>query len=166
MAARFIGALRTYAVSGLTGKVQMIDLRERIEMALLLYYHRYKESVEIVRDYEAVPLVSCVPDRLDRFGSNILNNAFHAMNYKGRLGIALKREGSRIRISLQRHGSGNPASIRERLFVPFSSTKDEGEGRGLGLYIVKKILDEHRGDIELETGPGGTKVSVLVPIVL
>ena len=61
-------------------------------------------------------------------------------------------------------GCGIPEEIRERIFESFFTTKPAGEGSGLGLDIVQKIIDKHQGKIELESRPGKTTFSILLPI--
>ena len=80
------------------------------------------------------------------------------------LGIDIFREEDDAVVSITDSGKGIPDEIRERIFEPFFTTKGMGEGSGLGLDIVRKIIDRHQGEIEVDSQPGKTVFSVLVPI--
>ncbi|RKZ78647.1 MAG: hypothetical protein DRR16_27270 [Candidatus Parabeggiatoa sp. nov. 3] len=67
-------------------------------------------------------------------------------------------------ISMTDSGQGIPDDIKSRIFEPFFTTKIAGEGSGLGLDIVKKVIDKHHGRIEIDSQPGRTTFTVLLPI--
>jgi len=162
-AAKFIKALRTFTVRSDSETAVMVNLRDRIEMMLTLHHARLEQGIEVVREYEEVPAVSCNPERFDQVWSNLINNALHAMNRGGRLTIRITHKAGMNRVTFSDTGHGIPPEIRDRLFRPFVTTKREGEGTGLGLYIVKKIAEENGGSVEYETGPEGTSFTVVVP---
>jgi signal transduction histidine kinase len=86
------------------------------------------------------------------------------MNNKGRLEIAVIEQNNHIVVQITDSGCGIPPEIKARIFDPFFTTKPAGEGSGLGLDIVKKIIDKHQGKIEVESQPGQTMFSVWLPV--
>jgi signal transduction histidine kinase len=86
------------------------------------------------------------------------------MSNRGRLEISVFEENRQIVVQVTDSGSGIPPEIKERIFGPFFTTKPAGEGSGLGLDIVRKIVDKHQGKIEVNSQPGRTTFSVLLPI--
>ena len=86
------------------------------------------------------------------------------MNYQGTLTLAIHRIGNEAVVSVQDTGCGIPEAIRGKIFDAFFTTKPMGEGSGLGLDIVKKIIDKHQGHIEVQSEVGvGTTFFVYLP---
>jgi signal transduction histidine kinase len=87
------------------------------------------------------------------------------MNNRGVLTISVKNHGPQVKVSIKDTGAGIPEEIRERIFEPFFTTKKSGEGTGIGLDIVQKIIEKHQAKIELESQTGvGTTFTVLLPV--
>ena len=87
------------------------------------------------------------------------------MDHKGTLTVGLRREGDDVAVSIGDTGCGIPEEIRSRIFDAFFTTKPAGEGTGLGLDIVRKIIDKHQGRIEVDSEVGrGTTFTVRLPI--
>ncbi len=163
-ASKVVVALKTYAHQDSTGNKIAADLVEGIETALMLCHSQLKHGVEIIRNYAQVPLITCFPDELNQIWTNLIQNALHAMNYRGTLTIVVAQWEQSIVVSITDTGKGIPIDLQSRIFEPFFTTKPMGEGSGLGLSIVKKILDNHSGHITVESIPGNTTFSVVLPI--
>ena len=89
------------------------------------------------------------------------------MDYKGKLTVRLEQAGDYQRVVIKDSGHGIPEDIRDKIFTPFFTTKKAGEGSGLGLDIVKKIVDKHHGRIEVDSTVGkGTAFAVYLPAVV
>ncbi len=159
-ASKVITALKLYAHKDTSGEMVAHDVIKDIELVLTLYYNQIKYGVEIFRNYEEVPPVICYPDKLHQVWVNIINNALQAMDYKGRLIIRVSKDQDKVLVSITDNGPGIPEHIRHRIFEPFFTTKKLGEGTGLGLDIVKRILEEINGSIEFESKPGETTFKV------
>jgi signal transduction histidine kinase len=86
------------------------------------------------------------------------------MHYQGTLTIRVFREKAAVVAAITDTGEGIPPDAQPRIFEPFFTTKPAGEGSGLGLDIVKKIIDKHQGDITFISQPGNTTFSVRLPI--
>jgi two-component system NtrC family sensor kinase len=163
-ASKVVFALRTYSRYDNSGVMTRADITEGIETVLTLYYNQLKHGIEVIRHYEALEPVLCYPDELSQVWTNLLHNALQAMEYKGTLTITVRKQDEQAVISITDTGSGIPDEIKEKIFDPFFTTKAAGEGSGLGLDIVRKIIEKHQGQISFESEPGKTTFHVVLPI--
>lgn len=161
---KIVYALKAFSRFEVAGEMVLADLREGIETVLTIYQGQIKQSVDLVRQYQEVPMVMCYQDELNQVWTNLIHNALQAMQYKGKLTIGTQLRGEEVCISVQDSGCGIPDAVRERIFDAFFTTKATGEGTGLGLDIVKKIVAKHHGRIEVESAVGvGTTFYVYLP---
>ena len=163
-AAKIVFALKNYARYDTQGEKVEANLIDGIETILTLYQNSLKRGVELVRNYEDIPSIFCYPDELNQVWTNLIHNALQAMENKGSLIIDLKPKDRNIQVSITDSGKGIPPEIMSKIFQPFFTTKPPGEGSGLGLDIVRKIIDKHQGNIEVESKPGQTTFTVSLPI--
>jgi signal transduction histidine kinase len=101
---------------------------------------------------------------LNQIWGNLIDNALDAVPNGGRVEVEAKREGERVVVSVIDNGPGIPAAIRESIFDPFFTTKPMGQGTGLGLDIVRRLVRHNGGTIEVESRPGRTEFRVGLPI--
>ncbi len=146
---RMIYAMRTYSFKG-GGEMSETNIKETIDTALILYNNRLKKGVETIKHYDDQPVfVSCYPDEITQVWVNLIHNALDAMDSKGQLSIDIKNNnGSMIQVSISDTGTGISEEDKQQIFDPFFTTKRKGEGTGLGLDIVKRIVDKHEGQID------------------
>jgi C4-dicarboxylate-specific signal transduction histidine kinase len=164
-AAKIVFALKSYSHYEQSGSKAIANITDGIETVLTLYHYQIKHGVEVVRNYgNDLPSVLCYPDELNQVWTNLLHNALQAMGNKGVLKIDVKPEDNAISVSITDSGQGIPPEIMPRIFEPFFTTKPPGEGSGLGLDIVHKIIEKHQGKMQVESVPGQTKFTVLLPI--
>lgn len=163
-ASKVVFALKTYAHYNHEGKMMAVNLTEGIETILTLYNNQLKPGVEVIRNYAELAPILCYPDELNQVWTNLIHNALQAMDYRGTLTINLTQIDQMVKISITDSGKGIPEEIISRIFEPFFTTKNAGEGSGLGLDIVKKIVEKHYGKIEVQSKPGQTTFSVFLPI--
>ena len=164
-ATKVVFALKKYSHRDAMGEKVSTDITDSIETVLTLYQNQLKQGVEIVRNYGRLPLVQCYQDEISQVWTNLVQNAIQAMKQEGILTITTKQEGNYISISFKDNGPGVEPDIREKIFEPFFTTKKQGEGSGLGLDIVKKIIEKHNGSIELENTLGeGANFIIKLPI--
>lgn len=139
-------------------------------------YKNFNISIRETYD-ESLPPVKVIPQDFSRAVLNIMNNACYAvysqskvapLDYQPTIRIDLRRDGDRMRLTIEDNGTGVPEEIRESVFNAFFTTKPAGEGTGLGLSITKTIIEEkHNGTIRLETKEGEyTRFTFLIPLII
>ena len=162
--AKIVFALKSFAHFGESGEMVEADLREGLETVLTIYHNQIKQGTELVREYADIAPIRCLPDQLNQVWTNLVHNALQAMNYRGKLTIRLRRDGDEAVVSVIDTGCGIPDDIRDRIFDPFFTTKPPGEGSGLGLDIVNKIVALHAGRVVVESTVGvGTAFHIHLP---
>lgn len=164
---RIVKALKYYSHLGQASYAEC-DLHEGLENTLVIMQNQIKHGVEIERVYGSIPPVRCNIDELNQVWTNLITNAIHAMKKidHPKLTISSRRVGEDyVLISFEDNGSGIPTEIKDKIWDPFFTTKDQGEGTGLGLGIVKGIIEKHKGRIEVESAPGRTLFMVYLPLV-
>jgi signal transduction histidine kinase len=162
---KIVFALKSYSRSDASGEMRQADVREGIDTVLTIYHNQIKQGTELVRQFETILPILCLPDELNQVWTNLIHNALQAMKNQGTLTVSVLQQGSEVVVSVADTGCGIPEAIRSRIFDPFFTTKPTGEGSGLGLDIVKKIVEKHQGRIEVQSEVGvGTTFSVYLPI--
>ncbi len=117
-------------------------------------------ALEVVRDVEeALPPVLADARQLRQALLNVAQNAVQAMPDGGRLTVRARQDEGAIRIEVADTGPGVPPELREKIFEPFFSTR--ATGTGLGLAVVRRVLQDHRGTAVVEEAPGGGTALVL-----
>lgn len=163
-AAKVVFALKNYARYDHSGEKVRSQITEGIETVLTLYNNQLKHGIEVTRNYESnLPTLLCYPDELNQVWTNLIHNAIQAMDYKGHLIINVTHEGNSLLVRITDNGKGISTEIMPRIFDPFFTTKPPGEGSGLGLDIVQKIIQKHEGKIYVESIPGQTTFTVNLP---
>ncbi|MCC3413606.1 MULTISPECIES: response regulator [unclassified Microcoleus] len=166
-AAKVVFALKNYARYDVHGDKLEVNITDGIETVLTLYQNQLKQGVEIVRNYQAqLPPVLCYPDELNQVWTNLIHNALQAMDNQGTLTIDAWEQDTNFAVKITDSGAGISPEILPKIFEPFFTTKPAGEGSGLGLDIVKKIIKKHQGTIDVESVPGQTAFTVSLPINL
>ena len=131
-----------------------MDLHEEIDRTLALMEPRFKNAIQVVRDYGDLPRVRCYPGQLNQVFLNLLMNACDAIDGKGVIRIETRRSEDGVTPRVPRHGPGIPPEIQSRIFDPFFTTKPVGVGTGLGLSLSHGIIERHGGRIRVESEPG------------
>jgi PAS domain S-box-containing protein len=151
-------------------QLSTLDLREELVNSLdFVQYHLRSHKVEIVLDFSIdLPTVQADQQQLRQVFLNLITNACDAMPQGGTLTIR-SRAGvmpghPAVVVEFADTGFGIQTGDLPKLWEPFFTTKPEGKGTGLGLAICRRTVEEHRGTIEIETGPGqGTTVRITLP---
>ena len=151
-----------------------VNVHEGIESTLMILQHRLKptpdsSAVQIVRDYDELPNVSCYPGQLNQVFMNILANALDALESVAEAAITIRTQRlgkDWVEIAIADNGSGIPKSVSSRIFDPFFTTKPVGKGTGMGLSISYKIIVEgHSGKLTcLSNAEQGTEFLIQIPI--
>jgi signal transduction histidine kinase len=148
------------------GVQQTIDVHDEIEDTLRLFAYKLKHGVEIRRNYDrTIPRFVAYGSELNQVWTNLIDNAIDAMADKGVLEIATEFHCDHVQIHFTDSGAGIPAEVRSRIFEPFFTTKPVGKGSGLGLEMVRRIVENrHRGSLTVESQPGRTRFTVCLPV--
>jgi len=145
--------------------VQNVDIVKSLETTLTILNHKLKRGVEVERDYQPVPLlVDSFGSELNQVWTNIIDNAIDAMHGKGKLRVRTYEDDTCVVVEIADSGPGIPADVQARIFEPFFTTKGVGEGTGLGLDTVQRIVKKHRGSIQVNSKPGETRFQLLLPL--
>ncbi|WP_051296038.1 PAS domain-containing sensor histidine kinase [Eisenibacter elegans] len=143
-----------------------VDLADSLETVLVLFANYTKKGLDIVRRFDAVPHIWGYPDELTQVWSNLIHNALQAMNYQGTIKIQLQMHSlQEVVVAIRDSGQGIAPELIPKIFEPFFTTKKIGEGSGLGLHTVKKIVEKHQGRIDVQSEQGfGTVFMIYLPI--
>jgi PAS domain S-box-containing protein len=140
------------------------DVNEGIEDTLTLIHHEIKHNITVVKNFGVLPKISCFPGRLNQVFLNLLVNARQAISGKGTITIETFASDHHVVVRISDTGVGIPAANLRRIFDPGFTTKGVGVGTGLGLSICYRIVEDHHGDIGVESTPGvGTTFTVRIP---
>lgn len=155
--------LRFYLKEGSSTEMKKVNLSESIQTVLSIFSHELKKGIDLQIN---------VPDHIFLFGyeakiyqvwSNIIKNAIDAMKSKGIIQIKAQDTPFNTTISISNNGPQIPERIRDRIFDKFFTTKDDTSGTGLGLNIVKQVMDEHRGQVAVESDENITRFIFTFP---
>lgn len=145
--------------------LKMADIHEGLDSTLILLHNKYKNRIEIIRNYGNIPLIECYPGQLNQVFMNILSNAVDAIDEKGTITISTSISDRFIQVSIKDTGQGIPENIREKIFDPFFTTKGVGKGTGLGLSITQSIIEKHKGSINVKSEKEkGTEFIITLPV--
>jgi signal transduction histidine kinase len=143
---------------------QEVDIHNGLENTLIMLRHRLKHGVEVIRNYDrTLPAICARGSELNQVWTNLISNSIDAMNENGELRIRTAREGASAVVEVVDNGPGIPAELQPRIFEPFFTTKPVGEGTGLGLDTVYRIVTNHRGHVSFKSHPGETRFTVRLP---
>jgi signal transduction histidine kinase len=147
-------------------ETQSIDLRDGLESTLTMLTHKLKRGdVAVVRDYDSdLPRIVAHPSQLNQVWTNLIDNAIDAVDGRGTIRLRTCRAGDEVVVEVIDDGAGVPADLQSRIFEPFFTTKEVGAGTGLGLDIVRRIVENHHGQVRLTSEPGETTFQVRLPI--
>ena len=133
-------------------------------VAVLKSKARAKSVAVVVRVEPGLPRVRGFAAELNQIWANLIDNALDAVPDSGRVEVLANREGGRVTVRVVDNGIGIPAPIRGRIFDPFFTTKPVGQGTGLGLDIVRRLVRHNDGEISVESQPGRTEFRVVLPL--
>jgi signal transduction histidine kinase len=145
--------------------VQNVDVVKSLETTLTILNHKLKRGVTVQRDYQPIPfLVNSFGSELNQVWTNLIDNAIDAMSGKGELRVRTYRDDGCVVVEIGDNGPGISPEIQSHIFEPFFTTKAVGEGTGLGLDTVQRIVRKHKGNIQVNSNPGDTRFQVFLPL--
>ena len=159
-----VGAIKEYTHMD-QSPVQNVDVIKSLETTLTILNHKLKRGVVVQRDYQRIPLlVNSFGSELNQVWTNIIDNAIDAMHGKGELRVRTYRDDGCVVVEIGDNGPGIPEEVQPHIFEPFFTTKGVGEGTGLGLDTVQRIVKKHRGNIQVNSRPGDTRFQIWLPM--
>lgn len=148
--------------------VERIDVHDCIESSLTIASNPIKENeVTVVREFGELPKIDCSPSKLNQLFLNIITNACQAMEARnGSLTVRTNDLGGEVRIDFIDQGVGMDEETRSKMFDPFFTSKEIGQGTGMGMSIAYRIIEEHNGRIDVDSVENeGTTVSIFLPSI-
>ena len=159
-----VAAVRSYSQMD-RASIQHIDVTDGLESTLVMLRHKIGDGVTVVRDYGAdVPRIDAYAGELNQVWTILIDNAVDAMGGAGTLGVTTRAGEDGVVVGICDTGPGMPPEVAARAFEAFYTTKDVGQGTGLGLDIARRIVVErHGGAITIDSEPGSTVLRVRLP---
>jgi two-component system, NtrC family, sensor kinase len=146
-------------------ELKQVDLHEGLDAALTLLSGRMSEGIALEREYGDLPPVECYPGEINQVFMNILVNAVMAIDGVGSVKVRSSVAGGSVMIEITDSGAGMTPEVQARVFEPFFTTRDVGQGKGLGLSIAWGIIRKHGGSIQVSSTPGeGSSFTIVLPV--
>jgi two-component system NtrC family sensor kinase len=143
---------------------EMIDVADNLRSACAVIAGQKPPGVNLLLDLQPVPPLLCLPGLLNQVFLNVLINALQAVGEQGEIHVATRSEGADIVVSIADSGVGIAEDVLPRVFEPFFTTRDVGQGTGLGLTVAHDIVQVHGGNIVIDSAVGrGTTVRITLP---
>jgi signal transduction histidine kinase len=161
-----VGAIKSHVHMDQTNDLQPTDIHNDIENTLTLLGYKLREkNITVKKAFcENLPDVPAYVGELNQVWTNIIDNAIFALQKDGELTIETICDAKTLDVKIIDNGSGIPPEIISRIFDPFFTTKKVGEGTGIGLDLVKRVIKHHNGDIKVNSKPGRTEFSIYLPL--
>lgn len=163
-----VQAVKSYSYMDQT-PLTRVRIEDGLKVTLRMFQHQLKHGVQVVKSLApGLPLIEANGSELNQIWTNLIDNALDAMSEapagERRLEIRTALEPEHVLVEIADSGPGIPGDILGRIFDPFFTTKPVGEGTGLGLDIVHRIVTKHKGTIQVESAPGRTAFQVRLPL--
>lgn len=149
------------------GQLELLSINEVLESTVKIIWSELKNKVSLQYQLSEQPLmVNANPSQLSQVFLNLLMNAAQAMDKTpAQIQISTELVNGLVRIRICDNGCGMSPALQKRIFEPFYTTKDVGKGTGLGLSLSKAIIEEHQGQIDVESTLGrGSCFSIMLPV--
>jgi len=161
-----VASVKSYSHMDRSPEHKETDVRAGLNTTLTMLDHKLKlKNIRLTRDFaQDLPSIRGNAGELNQVWTNLIDNAIDAMDDGGALRVAAREEGAWLSVRIIDDGHGIDEAIRERIFEPFFTTKSVGEGTGLGLDIALRIVRTHGGNIDVQSGSGGTEMCVRLPL--
>ncbi|HKR04966.1 MAG TPA: ATP-binding protein, partial [Bacteroidia bacterium] len=161
-----VTAIKSHVHMDRTNEMQPTHIHDDIENTLTLLGYKLREkNIMVKKNFsETHPEVCAYIGELNQVWTNLIDNAIYAMPQNGELTIQTSYDNKFAEVRIIDNGSGIPAEIKSRIFDPFFTTKKVGDGTGIGLDLVNRIIKHHNGEIKVNSVPGKTEFIICIPL--
>lgn len=163
---KLVSSVKSYSHMDRANDQEPTNVHEGIHNTLTILNHKLKKNkVKLEEKLDPdLPAISASPGELNQVWTNVIDNALDAMEDGGTLSIITQTIGTNVNVQISDSGPGIPEEVQGRIFEPFFTTKDVGKGTGMGLEVVQRIVEGHKGTIRLTSKPGNTNFEFCFPI--
>ncbi|HYR84627.1 MAG TPA: ATP-binding protein [Terriglobia bacterium] len=158
-----VGSLKNFARLDEADR-KKVNIHEGLDSTLTLVRHELTHRIQLVKQYAELPEIVCFPNQLNQVFMNIVVNAIQAIREHGTITIKTFRDHDSVKIAISDTGTGIAPENLGRIFDPGFTTKGVGVGTGLGLSISYKIVQNHRGKIDVESSGHGSTFTITLPL--
>jgi signal transduction histidine kinase len=162
-----VSAIKSHVHMDRTNELQLTNIHNDIDNTITLLGYKLREkNITVNKTYcqDLVDIPAHVGE-LNQVWTNIIDNAIYAVDKNGELTIETSCDKKNVKVKIIDNGSGIPKEIMSRIFDPFFTTKKVGQGTGIGLDLVSRIVKRHNGEIKVQSEPGRTEFAVCIPVV-
>ncbi|WP_426061827.1 sensor histidine kinase [Hymenobacter sp. B1770] len=165
--AELVSSIKTYTHMDQSPDPQDVNLNEGLRNTCRLLSHKFREAgVEFQQELDSgLPLVKALAGELNQVWTNLLDNALDALRSQpgAQVRVATRHDPNFVQVTVTDNGPGIPTEVQSQIFVPFFTTKAPGQGTGLGLDLVQRIVRQHGGAVRVDSRPGHTEFEVCLP---
>lgn len=163
-----VTSIKSYTHMDQAPERKRTDVHTGIRNTIKMLNHKLKKgNIQLVENYgENIPEPNIFISEMNQVWTNLIDNAIDAMDGHSNSTLEIKtaKDGFFLNVSIIDNGPGVPDDIKDKIFDPFYTTKAIGKGTGLGLDVVRQIINQHNGKIYLDSKPGRTEFRVCIPI--
>jgi len=161
-----VGAIKSHVQMDRTEDMQPTNVHTDIENTLTLLGFKLREKNIVVKKIfcNDLPIVQAYIGELNQVWTNIIDNAVFALEKNGELIIETSCNATTITVCIIDNGPGIPKEIMSRIFDPFFTTKKVGDGNGIGLDLVSRVIKNHNAEIKVNSVPGRTVFEICIPV--
>jgi signal transduction histidine kinase len=161
-----VGAIKSHVHMDRSGALHFTDIHKDIDDTLILLGYKIRDkNIQIKKNFcNDMPSIEAYSGELNQVWTNIIDNAIYAVKQNGEIIIETNCDQKKVIVSIIDNGTGIPKEIQSRIFDPFFTTKNVGEGTGIGLDLVKSVINRHNGEVKVNSTPGRTEFIVSFPV--
>jgi signal transduction histidine kinase len=162
-----VSAIKSHVHMDRTNELQPTNIHTDLENTItLLGYKLRDKNVSVKKNFcDNLQEVPAYVGELNQVWTNLIDNAIFAMSKGGELTVETACNSKEVTVKIIDSGTGIPPEIVNRIFDPFFTTKKVGEGTGIGLDLVMRIIKRHNGEIKVHSVPGKTEFCISIPFV-
>ena len=161
-----VGAIKSHVRMDRAGDIHTTNIHEDLENTLILLGYKIRDKhIQLKKVFcDDMTEVEAYIGELNQVWTNIIDNAIYAVPENGKIIIETECNKKDITVKITDNGTGIPKEILSRVFDPFFTTKKVGEGTGIGLDIVKNVINRHNGEVKVNSIPGKTEFIIRIPV--